>query len=381
MDERIMQFRIGVMVLGSVIITGTLVLLFGPETNISELLQLGGKYTLQIEFAEAPGVRENTPVLKSGIVIGRVTKVELIERGRLALVTARIQDDMKIYDNETCRINRSLLGDSELEFIKNEDQGPGKEIELNGEPLQGLVVPDPLQVVGNLEGNLSKVIDSVADTSTKLGNFIEKIDHVMGTEEEMHDTRNRLRDITDMTFETMKAIEELARNANDVLGDEAIRTQLKESVRQVPELMMEVRQTVKQMNQTMQLADDNLRNLEGFTAALDEHGANVLEQLDRSAGKLELVLDEMATFSASLNNPEGTIGQLLNNPELYDSLNRTVRNVEDLTRRLRPIVDDARRISDRIARHPGIIIRDAIKPGAGTKGMPPMVSQRRYGTR
>ncbi len=379
MDERIMQFRIGVMVLGSVIITGTLVLLFGPETNFSELFQLGGKYTLQVEFDEAPGVRENTPVLKSGIVIGRVTKVELIERGRLALVTARIQDDMKIYDNETCRINRSLLGDSELEFIKSE--GPGNVLELNGEPLEGMVVADPLQMVGNLEGNLSKAIDSIAETSTKLGNFIEKIDRVMGTEEEMDDARNRLRNITDVTLETMKAIEQLAENANDVIGDEVVRTQLKESIRQVPELITEVRQTVDQMNRTLQSADYNLRNLEGFTAALDEHGANVLEQLDRSAGQLELVLGEMATFSASLNNPEGTIGQLLNNPELYDSLNRTVRNVEDLTRRLRPIVDDARRISDRIARHPGIIIRDAIKPGAGTKGMPPMVSKRRYGTR
>ncbi len=381
MDERIVQFRIGVMVLGSVIITGTLVLLFGPETNFSELFQLGGKYTLKVKFAEAPGVRENTPVLKSGIVIGRVTKVELIEQGRLALVTARIEDEMKIYDNETCRINRSLLGDSELEFIKDESQGPGKAIELNGEPLEGVVVADPLRLVGNLEGNLSKAVDSVAETSAKLGSFIEKIDHVMGTEEEMDDARKRLRNMTDMTLETMKAIEQLAQNANDVLGDEVVRTQLKESVRQVPELMMEVRHTVDHMNQTMQLADNNLRNLEGFTAALDEHGASVLEQLDRSADKLELVLDEMATFSASLNNPEGTIGQLVNNPELYDSLNRTVRNVEDLTRRLRPIVDDARRISDQIARHPGIIVRDAIKPGAGTKGMPPMVSQRRYGAR
>jgi phospholipid/cholesterol/gamma-HCH transport system substrate-binding protein len=381
MDERIMQFRIGVMVLGSVIITGTLALLFGPETSISELFQRGGKYTLRVEFDEAPGVRENTPVLKSGIVIGRVTKVELIEQGRRALVTARIEEDRKIYDNEICRINRSLLGDSALEFIKTPGPGLGNVVQLDGKPLQGVVIADPLQVVGNLEGNLAKAIDSVAETSGRLGNFIERIDRVMGSDDEMDNARSKLRDVTDMTLETMQSIEELASHANDLLGDEAVRAQLKDSVRQVPELMAEVRQTVDQMNRTLQSADNNLKNLEGFTDALDEHGASTLEQLDRSAGKLDQVLAEMATFTASLNNPDGTIGQLVNNPELYDSLNRTVRNVEDLTRRLRPIVDDARKISDQIARHPGVIVRDAIKPGDGTKGMPSMISERRYGLR
>jgi len=57
--------------------------------------------------------------------------------------------------------------------------------------------------------------------------------------------------------------------------------------------------------------------------------------------------------------------------ELYDRLNRTVRNVEQISYRLKPIVNDVRIISDKLARHPGSILRDAVRPGAGTKGLPP----------
>jgi phospholipid/cholesterol/gamma-HCH transport system substrate-binding protein len=61
------------------------------------------------------------------------------------------------------------------------------------------------------------------------------------------------------------------------------------------------------------------------------------------------------------------LGQLIHNPELYQNLNRTIRNVEYLTRKLEPIIDDARVFSDKVSRNPGIIVRDAVRPGPGLK--------------
>jgi len=42
--------------------------------------------------------------------------------------------------------------------------------------------------------------------------------------------------------------------------------------------------------------------------------------------------------------------------------------MEQVSRDLKPIIDDARTVSDRMARNPGSMIRDAIKPGPGVKG-------------
>ena len=83
---------------------------------------------------------------------------------------------------------------------------------------------------------------------------------------------------------------------------------------------------------------------------------------------LSTTLDEIA---GSFNNQEGTISRLLNDDELYDRLERTLANVEDLTWKLRPILDDARVISDKVARDPGILgvrgVLDRRPIGSGSK--------------
>ncbi|HEY2881469.1 MAG TPA: MlaD family protein, partial [Pirellulales bacterium] len=74
MDDRIMQFRVGVVVLAVSLIAGFLTLLFGhfPKSLVNKT------YTVYVEFTQAPGVAPDTPVRKNGILIGRVTHVELI---------------------------------------------------------------------------------------------------------------------------------------------------------------------------------------------------------------------------------------------------------------------------------------------------------------
>jgi phospholipid/cholesterol/gamma-HCH transport system substrate-binding protein len=52
---------------------------------------------------------------------------------------------------------------------------------------------------------------------------------------------------------------------------------------------------------------------------------------------------------------------------LYDRLNHAARNLDEVSQRLKPIVDDARVFMDKVARHPGAPIRDAIRPGPGIK--------------
>jgi phospholipid/cholesterol/gamma-HCH transport system substrate-binding protein len=57
---------------------------------------------------------------------------------------------------------------------------------------------------------------------------------------------------------------------------------------------------------------------------------------------------------------------LINDPQLYQHLNRAAKNIDDITRELKPIKDDLRIFTDKIARHPedlgarGLIIN---KPG------------------
>ena len=72
-------------------------------------------------------------------------------------------------------------------------------------------------------------------------------------------------------------------------------------------------------------------------------------------------------FTRALNTSEGSLGQLINNPELYKNLNQAILNINCLTRELQPVVRDARVLTDKLARHPGAIVTDAVSPGPGIK--------------
>ena len=54
--------------------------------------------------------------------------------------------------------------------------------------------------------------------------------------------------------------------------------------------------------------------------------------------------------------------------ELYDNLNGAAANIEELSRQLRPILNDARVFTDKIARHPERLgVRGAMQKHIGIK--------------
>jgi phospholipid/cholesterol/gamma-HCH transport system substrate-binding protein len=132
-------------------------------------------------------------------------------------------------------------------------------------------------------------------------------------------------------------------------------------------------------------AERNLANLEDFTAPLGQRGEQISQNLVDSIRSVNELLANFAELSQALKNKDGTIGQLINNRELYDRLNRTLAEVELVVRRLEPIVNDVRVITDKVARDPAQMgvkgILDRRPTGAGQKypvpenGAPPTATR------
>lgn len=111
MDERVVKFRVGVLVLATLLIGAILVMLFGKPPAI-----LKGKYPIVVHLPHARGVQSGTPVRKSGILIGRVTDVEFADAGGVNL-TLEIDGDISLSRDEVCQLTSPLFGDAELEFM------------------------------------------------------------------------------------------------------------------------------------------------------------------------------------------------------------------------------------------------------------------------
>jgi phospholipid/cholesterol/gamma-HCH transport system substrate-binding protein len=356
MDERVVQFRVGMMVVATLIIAVILVLLFSEAPAVFSHWK-----TIYVVFPDATGVTKETPIKKSGILIGRVQKVELLPEGG-ARVTARVESDKTVRKNEFCVIKTTLLGDSVLHFVPSGRKDLPRDPIDDGATIQGVTYDDPIQVVANLQERLAGAIGSVSRTSDELGLVVHQVGDLLKTNEQ------KINRIVTQTDETSGLLRDTIRNANEIFGDPGTRTRIKDSLEDLPKLIQDSRQTMAQVSSMMGTFDRNLRNMERFTGTLGDQGAEAIAQVGVSAKKLDELMAQLLALTKAMNSTDGSLGQMIHDPDLYDNLNRTVRNAEELSRRLRPIVEDVRVFTDEIALHPEKLgVRGAFEKSPGTK--------------
>jgi phospholipid/cholesterol/gamma-HCH transport system substrate-binding protein len=373
MDERVMQFRVGVFFLATLLLTAILLVMFGKLPNFT-----GRYYTVYVRFEDAAGVSRDTPIRKSGILIGRVADVQLTDRESSVLVTAKIQADKTIYQNEDCYITRNLLsGDSALAFfVVPGKPGAGKPIAADAE-LKGRITDDPT----GLKRELQRPIDTVIDTGKALKEASDQLSRAA----------RRVEDI--LTPETQKDVQKFMHDAaksmasiREVLGDDENRQKLAEAIQRLPKTLDNMSATFHATDETLQkfteraAADGKTpiermvgtiemteRTMRKFSEPAREGELSPAEQLAKSMENIGEISEIVQAIMERIDRGEGSLGALISDRQLYDRLGRAAKNIEEISYRLKPIVEDARVFTDKVARHPGVIVRDAVKPGVGIK--------------
>ena len=355
MNDRVMQFRVGVMVLATAIIAGILVVLFG---DLPSLVQ--ATYPLKMDFADARGVSQGTPVRKNGILVGRVATVTLNERGGVTVV-ADIDSYVPIYKDEQPRIAGTLLGDAEISLVPGRIVPPRQRL-AKDDVLTGAVSRDPFEVFATLEPKFGTTLDSLAEASASVTKLSKNLDRMFLGEDDKFEK---------MVRKTEAALDNFSiamNNINDVMGDPKAREKMKAAIEALPEVLADLRTTVQGIGTTVDTADRNLRNLEGLTKPLGDRGGEMVAQIDRTIGRLDESLRQASLFTKALNESQGTLGKLVRDPQVYNDLAQAAQNVSKLTKDLRPIVDDVRVFTDKIARHPEQLgVRGALDRRPGLK--------------
>jgi phospholipid/cholesterol/gamma-HCH transport system substrate-binding protein len=368
MDERVLRFYVGVVVISAALLTGILIFLLGEGQAFFQR-----RYTIFLRFPQAPGVTVDTPVRKHGVLIGRVKEVRLQEEGGVML-TVWIDARYKLRRNEVCRIGTSsFLGDAVLEFVPKGDEVASNEVIQDGDLLaDGFVASDPLKVLTNLEGNMQTTIKSIETAADEVALLARNLNDTLSGD------RGQIQRIVAKSELALDTFQSTMSSIDGLLGDPELKAGLKQSLSDLPLVFDDVRATLTEAQQTLasfervsSKAERNLDNLEAFTEPLSQRGADLAENFDATLQNLDILLSQLVTFSQAINSKEGTLGQLVHDRELYDRINQAARNVEDATRRIRPIIEDVRIFTDKIATDPRVLgVKGALdqKPlGTGQK--------------
>ena len=115
MNERLMQFRIGMFVIVAGLVLTMMIVWFGESPSVFR-----DQVYLKVHYSEAPGVVEGVPVRKSGIRIGEVFSTEFDERPNEpdgVIVTLALERRYPLHKGSVPRLNRSLIGDVTVDMM------------------------------------------------------------------------------------------------------------------------------------------------------------------------------------------------------------------------------------------------------------------------
>jgi phospholipid/cholesterol/gamma-HCH transport system substrate-binding protein len=396
MNERQMQFRVGVVMFATMIIGGLLATLNSPLPT--GWLTGRGTYDIKIELPEAPGIGQGTPVRKSGLLIGKVHMIEDLD-DRI-VVHARIDGGRRLFPQYRCQVRTTVLGDATIDFAVA-PVPPGTTPLADGATVTGAVVGNPLDTIANLEDDLQVTIRALGDAGREVTNLAQRVDKAFGDETQ----EGRVDTLLETTERAMRELGNAAAAFNDILGEEVAtdqpssqnqstgrpaaalanfqqqqpdvvvqiptttRDRVKQALNDLPDAVNEFRSTMRQFNEVLESADRNFTNLESFTEPLGRSGEQIANSIVQSVEGLDKLVEEFTVLSQSLNNRGGTIGQLIHDPKVYENLKRLIHNanqvvlqVNDLTVQLKPVIHDARVFMDKVAREPGRVVTGGLNP-------------------
>jgi phospholipid/cholesterol/gamma-HCH transport system substrate-binding protein len=365
-SERQLQFRVGLFVLTSLVIGTVIVLRFSELQSLFEQ-----RYAIAIELETAPGVQPGVPVRQNGLDIGRVREIRPGEAGGV-LVIVEIKEDAVIRRDSRPQLKRSLFGDTSIVFpmgLDSEPMPPNSKV-------KGLPPQDPLQIVERLDTKVQQTLDAFEETSREWQKVAANVNGLLDTKQgNLDDVVERAALALEQFTQTMQTAHVTLDNANRMLDDPQLQQSLKATMSALPQMVEETRGTIaaarysiEKIGTTAETMNVTLAHMNRVTDPLAKATPSIVTRLDSSLGQLDVLLKELTTIAAIVNQGDGTIARLAKDPDLYDNLNRSAATMPVVLANLNRIAEDLRIFSDKIARHPEILgVRGAIQGSSGLK--------------
>ncbi len=366
MNERVMQFRIGMFVIVAGLVLTMMIIWFGESPAL-----LRDQLYLKVRYPEAPGVLEGVPVRKSGIRIGEVFAITFDERPNQpdgVIVTLALEPKIKLRMGTHPRITRSLIGDVAIEMLPGEglDHIPVTRSPRDAPLIEGEVAPDPSKALAaatkafEKAGDVLNSINSAATGLTKISESAGKLDDFLTTWKTTGQNVSKAAKSIDMFIKD---------NEGEFQPAIANLRQLSEKVNHTfdDKTQASVKAAVDRFASAASRLDADLALLE---PALKELGGPVnqsprtdigqaVRRINVLASDLELLSSKLRDGKGGLNT-EGSLQKLITQAELHDNLNTMAVSAREALGQLKAVLTNLRGFAEKVSRDPGLISRGAL---------------------
>jgi phospholipid/cholesterol/gamma-HCH transport system substrate-binding protein len=367
MNERVMQFRIGMFVIVAGLVLTMMIVWFGESPSL-----LRAQVYLKVRYAEAPGVLEGVPVRKSGIRIGEVMAIAFDERPNQpdgVLVTLALERQYRIRQGARPRLTRSLIGDVAIDM----QPGTGEAFIATGKApadapiIEGEVAPDPSKALAAATKAFEKAGDtlqSINEAASGLAKFTKSSDSLDALIKQWHTTGQNV-------SRAGQSIDRFIRdNEADFHPALANLRQITQKFNETfdPKTQDALKSGIAKFSSAAGRLDTGIAEVE---PALKDLGAPVhhnpatdlgqtIRRMNLIAADLELLTGKLRDSQGRLNT-EGSLQKLIVQSDLHDNLNRMAVSADQALRQLRTVLGALRTFADKVSSEPSVLTRGALR--------------------
>lgn len=296
-----LQYKVGLFIVSTVaLIIATAVLVAYKKDLFADL----ATYRLLSESGE--GLSQGMPVLFSGFEIGKVSALELSEKGQVLITISVAQKHARwVRETSAFTLEKPLVGSPRI-VVKTDDTASP---ELPADKIVPIKTIDDINEVIKKAQPLVERIQSVADNVDRMTNADSELNKIIA------DTRK----ITKMLSEK-KSLLEMA------TGDKKGQETLMKTLEQVAAITATVDSTVKRIDGMAAKADDAVFGDKGSLPTVN----HILLDIEGKFKRLDALIDNAVTMSADLQGTTQDIGLLRKEvDETVSSLRQLLQDVRN----------------------------------------------------
>lgn len=331
---------VGITVVSALVILGWMIIQFGG--NLGSMFT-GEKIHVSFRTDRADGISKGSVVKYLGLPVGVVTTVTYGE-GDIVVIDAELDKITPPPTNVVGEIRMpNLLGANAVINLELTDPKPSTVRLSGGEIIQskyvgsGIIPPEITDLATTIKesvkefqaagviGNFNKLVTNFDQQVTQFGTTIEHVNSVIGDDAVKSDIKLAIAQFKD----TSERASRVAKNLEEITGN------LKGLPDKANVVMDDVKGAVTDARTTINNANEKI------TVTADRINAN-LEQIS-------VVLADVRSITAKIDNGEGSAGQLVNDPRLYATL-------VDATELLAATIKDIQRVVQQIEQE-GVALR------------------------